>query len=323
MRSLSEEDRLARLQEHLELWEVLLEKPSRPGTISDEQREKGLIDAVVRIAAQEIYEAFLEDPVACVFCDLFSIDDTDSMKKKVLAVIPEGLRQAARTYAWNRAKPVDEHVKSCMAAKLANLRDRLRTEALNKRPQELLPAVLEWPRPKAVVLLEHLTSEQRDGLLELLFERTDRESLVVQLSDEPEDELLWRLWYTAVLQVIDPAVSDLLEGSDRPIFVLLGEAWGKRLSEGKNPASPLHAKYYHQLARGLSKDGYRVDDPTSVSRVARLTGKSRSTIDRYLASEVQIKLIPDEDGNVQVRFTPEDIRRSIEAVRGAKRGPKS
>ena len=317
MTSLTEKKRLERLQKHLELWPLLLAGAPRSGEVSDEEREQKLIDRLIPIAAPEISGAFHEDFTARVFCDLFSIDDAAAGEEQVLAVIPKGLNHAGRTFAENCDKPVGEHIKSCIAAELASLSDKRIVETQNKSPEELLSVVLDWPRLNAAVLLEHLTFEQRSGLLELLFAHT--ELMEIRLEDEPEDELLWRLWYTAVLQVIDPAVRDLLEGIERPMIVLLGEAWGKPLPAEKNPAGPLHAMYFHQL----SKDGNAVKDPTSVSRVARLTGvKSRSTIDRYLASGAEVALTTDGRA-VHVRFTPEDILRSIEAVRGKKRGPKT
>jgi hypothetical protein len=319
--SLTERERLERLQKYLELWQQLLARPPRSGKVSDEEREQKLIDKMIPIAAPEISGAFHEDFTARVFCDLFSIDDAAAGEEQVLAVIPKGLKYAGRTFAENCDKPVGEHIKSCIAAELASLRDKRIVETQKKSPEELLSVVLGWPRLNAAVLLEHLTFEQRSGLLELLFAHT--ELMEIRLEDEPEDELLWRLWYTAVLQVIDPAVRDLLEGIERPIIVLLGEEWGKPIPAEKNPAGPLHAKYFHLLHRELSKDGNAVKDPTSVSRVARLTGvKSRSTIDRYLASGAEVALTKD-GRDVHVRFTPDDILRSIEAVRGKKRGPKT
>jgi hypothetical protein len=319
--SLTEKDRLEWLQKLLELWQQLLAGDPRSGEVSDEEREQKLIDRMIPIAAPEISGAFHEDFTARVFCDLFSIDDAAAGEGQVLAVIPKGLKHAGHTFAESRDKPVGEHIKSCIAAELASLRDKRIVEAQNRSTEELLSVVLDRPRLNAAVLLEHLTFEQRSGLLELLFAHT--ELMEIRLEDEPEDELLWRLWYTAVLQVIDPAVRELLGGIERPIIVLLGEAWGKPLPAEKNPAGPLQAKYFHQLRRELSKDGYAVKDPTSVSRIAQLTGvKSRSTIDRYLASGVEVTLTTD-GRDVHVRFTPEDIQRSIEAVRGKKRGPKT
>ena len=88
-------------------------------------------------------------------------------------------------------------------------------------------------------------------------------------------------------------------------------------------ASASNVSGKHQLARELSRHGHSISDPASERRVARRTGKSRSTMKRYLASGVEVELTPDEHGNVQVRCTTQDIRCSIEAVRGEKRGPKN
>jgi hypothetical protein len=228
---LSEQDRLKRLQEVLTAWQSLLKQPPRSGAISDEQREQWLIDAMIKLAGPEIRAAYVEDPAACVYCDLFSMDDAATMKERVLAVIPKGMKRAGRTYTEKYAKVVGEHVKSCIATELANLKERLRAQAQKKEPEAFLSAVLDWPRSNAAVLLEEMTFKQRSGVLELLFTRTDTK--VVCLGDEPEDEVLWRLWYVGLLQATDTVVRDLLEEENRPVIVLLGEAWGTPLSPEK------------------------------------------------------------------------------------------
>jgi hypothetical protein len=69
MSSLPEQVRLAQLRQYLELWERLLTEAPRSGKIRDDERERRLVDGIVGVAAPEVYEAFLEDPVARVFCE--------------------------------------------------------------------------------------------------------------------------------------------------------------------------------------------------------------------------------------------------------------
>jgi hypothetical protein len=318
--SLTEKDRLEWLQKLLELWQQLLAGDPRSGEVSDEEREQKLIDRMIPIAAPEISGAFHEDFTARVFCDLFSIDDAATGEEQVLAVIPKGLKHAGHTFAESRDKPVGEHIKSCIAAELASLRDRLIVEAQDKSPEELLSVVLDWPRLNAAVLLEHLKFEQRSGLLELLFARTERKSLYMWLGDEPEDELLWRIWYTGALQALHSATRS--DENSRPVITLLGEGWGKPPPKGVNSAGPMHARFFQQLVKELGRSGHVMRDPDSVARVARLTGKSRSTIDYYLSSGVQVEVSVDDKGNVRAQFRPKAIWDSVQIARRRKRGRK-
>jgi hypothetical protein len=331
MGSVPEEDRLELVQEAFEAWQKLLSGayPRLGGKPLEQIEDETLIEPLIRYVAKAIEAAVREDRVARAFCHLWyyihhfpdgSAEDYVEVRGDLTAIY-EGIRVAGRTFAENRDKPIDEHVKECVAAELARLRDRRIDEARKKNPEELLPDVLNWPRLNAAVLLEHLTFEQRNGLLDLLGARTGRKSLRMQLRDEPEDELLWRIWYTIVQQVIEPAVRERLEGKDRLVIVLLGEGWGKPLPEGKSAAAPQHASFYLQLAKELKNRGYPIKRPESRRRIARLTGKSRSTIDRYL-EEVEVKLIV-EGGRWRVHLTAQDIKRSLDAARGEKRGPKN
>jgi hypothetical protein len=218
MGSLPEDDRLKMLRSLLVLWQRLQdERPPRDGATTDEQREEGLVDRIIEMSGPEIKAAVGDDRVARVFCDLWYVihhfpDDPTTDYTSVEGdntAVREGVRIAAENFSENRARPVSEHIKDSIAAELARLTARHIAETQKKSPEELLSTVLDWPRLNVAVLLEHLTFEQRDGLLELLFARVDR-SLVVRLKDEPEDELQWRIWYTTVLQAYDGKLSTVL-----------------------------------------------------------------------------------------------------------------
>jgi hypothetical protein len=331
MGSLSEDDRLKRLQSVLVLWQRLHDdRPLRDGTITDEQREDGLIDDIIKTSTPEIVAVVLEDRVARVFCGLwyavhhFPNDPTTdyiSVEGDYTAV-RTGVRIAAENFAENRARPVNEYIKNSIAAELARLREQRIAAARQKSPIELMSTVLDWPRLNVAVLLEHLTFEQRDGLLELLFARVGRSS-IVWLKDEPEDELLWRLWYTAVLQAYDAKLSRVFQEETHPIFVPVGESGRRSPPRGVNPAGPMHARFYEQLVDERKRAGHTVKDPQSKSRIARLTGLDRRTIAHYLGSDVQVGVAPDEKSHVRVRFRISDLQRSIEVARRKKRGRKA
>jgi hypothetical protein len=280
--------------------------------------------------AEEIAAAISADRVAHVFCGIWYVVNCATGKIEVWSddrgdetVIRAGIEAAVDAFAQNRDKPVDEHVRSCIAAKLASLRDKRIAQTRKKKPEELLPDVVNWPRPNAAVLLEHLTFKQREALLLLLIGQVPRKSVVISLGEEPADELLWRIWYTAVLLADHPAMRQILEEADRPTIALLGEAWGEPLPEGKSAAAPLHASYYLQLARERRKRGYPIKRPESRRRIARLLGKSRSTIDRYLASGTHVELLGVIGNRTKVRIPFEGIQQAIDAARGEKRGPKN
>jgi hypothetical protein len=331
MGSLAEDDRLQRLQELLVMWQRLQdEHPLRDGAITDERRKEGLIDAIIDASAPEIVEAVVEDRVARVFCGLRYVvhhfpagNATDRISiEGDLTAVREGIRTAGDKFGENRNKPVSEHVKDSIAAELARLTERQIVATQKKRPEELLSKVLDWCRHDVAVLLEYLTFEQRDGLLELLFARADR-SLVVWLRDEPEDELLWRIWYTAVIQAYDWKLSKVLQEDTRPIFVPVGGLRRNPPPKGINPAGPMHARFYQQLVKELRQAGHDIQDPDSKSRIARLTGLDRRAISRYLDSDVQVGIAPDEKGRVRVQFRLKDLQRSAEVSRGKKRGRKT
>jgi hypothetical protein len=318
--SLSEEDRLTRLRQHLELWEGMLTGASRLGGISDEDREEALINSMIPLARPEIVAAVEEDRVACVFCGLWYVKYCDTGEETYLidpdrgddAAIRQGIRAAGHTFAENHDKPVDEHIKSCIAAELARLRDSRIQETQSKSPEDLLPAVLGWPLPNAAVLLEHLTLEQLNDLLPLLFARTEPKTRII--TDPPKDELGLRIWYTGVLLANHPAMNS----SAQMVIIPVGEEWEPPPPKGVNPTEPMYAKFYEQLAKKL-----KVRDPNSKSRIRRLMGRDRRTIARYLGSDVQIEVIPDENGRVTVRFRTKDLRLSMETARGKKRGRKT
>jgi len=312
------------------MWQRLqYERPLRPGAITDEQRKESLIDAILDASAPEIVAVVLEDRVSRVFCNLWYVvhhypnDSPDYISVEGdYTAVREGIRIAAVEFANNRDKPISKYVKNSIAAELARLRGRRVAAARRQPPSELLSAVLGWQRPNAAVLLEQLTFPQRDGLLELLVARVDR-SLVVWLRDEPEDELLWRIWYTAVLQAYDAKLSKVLRESTKPIFVPVGEGRKRLPPKGVNPAGPVHARFYQQLVKELRKAGHAIRDPDSKSRIARLTGLDRRAITHYLDSDLRVGVALDEKGRVSVQFRIKDLQRSIEVARRKKRGRKA
>ena len=150
----------------------------RNGAIKDEQREEELIDAVIEAALSEIVAVVLEGRVARVFCNLWYVVHHYSNNSPGhisvegdYTAVREGIRGAADDFANNREKPVSEYIKYSIAVDFVRLRDKHIAAVHKKRPEELLHMVLSWRRPNAAVLLEHLTFEQRDRLLELLFAR--------------------------------------------------------------------------------------------------------------------------------------------------------
>jgi hypothetical protein len=319
------------------MWQWLQdERPLRDGAITDEKRKEELINHIIDASAPEIEAAVLENRVARVFCRIWfvvrhypgnstveiSIEGDDT-------AVREGIRMAGDNFTKNRNTPIDEYIKASIATELARLTTRHIEATQKKSPEELLSAVLVSQRLNVMVLLEHLTFEQRNGLLDLLFTRTERKSLYMWLKDEPEDELLWRIWYTAVLQAYDAKLSKVFQEDTHPIFVPVGELRRMPPPKGVNPAGPMHARYYQQLVKDQQvvkearQAGYDIRDLDSKSRIARLTGLDRRAITRYLASDVQVGIAPEEKGRVRVQFRLKDLQRSAEVSRGKKRGRKT
>jgi hypothetical protein len=278
---------------------------------------------LTELCEPEIVEAVQENFIGCVLCAVgFVVEDNEVIGVSYPDIIASaGIRRAVDTITkvgGNRT--LHEHVKACAAEVFAECQAKAREEWRKLAPEEILPHIIRWSRLSAAVLLGHLTFEQRNGLLDLLFARTERKSLYMGLGDEPEDELLWRIWYTGALQALHPATRS--EEDNRPVIILLGEGWGKPPPKGVNSAGPMHASFFQQLVKDLRKSGHVIRDPDSVARIARLTGKSRSTMDYYLASGVQVEVSLDDKGNVRAQFTTKDVWDSVQIARRRKRGRK-
>jgi hypothetical protein len=278
---------------------------------------------LTELCKPEIVEAVQENFIGCVLCAVgFVVEDDEVVGVSYPDIIASaGIRRAGDTITkvgGNRT--LHEHVKACAAEVFAECQAEAREEWRKLAPEEILPHIVRWSRLSAAVLLRHLTFEQRNGLLDLLFARTERKSLYMGLGDKPEDELLWRIWYTVNLQAVHPATRS--EEDNRPVIILLGEGWGKPPPKGVNSAGPMQARFFQQLVKELRKSGHVIRDPDSVARIARLTGKSRSTMDYYLASSVQVEVSLDDKGNVRAQFTTKDVWDSVQIARRRKRGRK-
>jgi hypothetical protein len=307
------------------VWLPLREDYKR-GRISEaefKRHEETVMSNLTELCEPEIVEAVQENFIGCVLCAVgFVVEDDEVIGVSYPDIIASaGIRRAVDTITkvgGNRT--LHEHVKACAAEVFAECQAEAREEWRKLAPEEILPHIIRWSRLSAAVLLGHLTFEQRNGLLDLLFARTERKSLYMGPGDEPEDELLWRVWYTGALQALHPATRS--EEDNRPVIILLGEGWGKPPPKGVNSAGPMQARFFQQLVKDLRKSGHVIRDPDSVARIARLTGKSRSTIDYYLASGAQVEVSLDDKGTVRAQFSTKDIWDSVQIARRRKRGRK-
>jgi hypothetical protein len=285
--------------------------------------EETVMSNLTELCEPEIVEAVQENFIGCVLCAVGCVVEDDEVVGISYPdiIASAGVRRAVdiiTKVGGNRT--LHEHVKACTAEVFAERQAEAREQWRKLAPEEILPHITRWSRPSAAVLLGHLTFEQRNGLLALLFARTEKKSLYMWLGDEPEDELLWRMWYTGALQALHLATRS--EKDNRPVIILLGEGWGKPPPKGVNSARPMHATFFRQLVKERRKSGHVIRDPDSVARIARLTDKSRSTIDYYLASGVQVEVSLDDKGNVRAQFRTKDIWDSVQIARRRKRGRK-
>ena len=298
-------------------------KRARISRAEFKRHEETVMSNLTELCEPEIVEAVQENFIGCVLCAVgFVVEDDEVVGVSYPDIIASaGIRRAVDTITkvgGNRT--LHEHVKACAAEVFAECQAEAREEWRKLAPEEILPHIIRWSRLSAAVLLGHLTFEQRNGLLDLLFARTERKSLYMWLGDEPEDELLWRIWYTGALQALHSATRS--EEENHPIIILLGEGWGKHPPKGVNSAGPMQARFFQQLFKDLRKSGHVIRDPDSVARIARLTGRSRSTINYYLASGVQVEVSVDDKGDVRARFRTKDIWDSVQIARRRKRGRK-
>jgi hypothetical protein len=112
-----------------------------------------------------------------------------------------------------------------------------------------------------------------------------------------------------------------LRGVPRIIVVADGDAilTNKKTGMPSDPMGPIHAKTWLMLGRELNKHGHPIKDPESKNRTAKSIGVSRSTLQRYLKTNLPERPTPDGKGGVYTKYTMNDVLEAVETSSQKKR----
>jgi hypothetical protein len=169
----------------------------------------------------------------------------------------------------------------------------------------------------------------------LVHERRGRRGAVVRLrlEQEPEDALLWLIWYLGRLHALEPAAKWAFTREGRPpqTFLLIDpsdesspQPQNKR-GEPINLAGPALVKVYDVLT-GLPNNQIQAS-ARSNSKLGLSFGVDRAVIKRWREhpewEELEVDVVLDGEGGVYFTVDFENHLRSVRIVSGKKRGPSS
>lgn len=311
----------------------------QPEHWTSEVIEQGKQKALIRLAdlcQHELVEAVLENRIGAGLLGFRGRRDGERVKVTGdFALLFGSVREAAETVTNYRQRAIHEHVKFCMAEKLACAVDNFNKWFNEADAKHLLPLFLSLPRYNTALLVTNLSGEQRSDLIALLHDQlTDEPTIFLRMDEvgEPKKPELWLYWYLylADLKKHREKFEEELGGVPRYLIATRRGAIPTD-KDGKllDPLGPIHAKIYQRLGRELNKHGHRFKEPESKSKLAKsirthkdAKGVDRSTLNRYLKADIPVPMDPDGEGGVYYDITSEAINQSIKVVRGQKRGRK-
>jgi hypothetical protein len=294
--------------------------------------DKALLE-LHRICAPELAEALREGGVREI---------TQENQAILQDIAWAGIYDAAQTLADQPGRDVLEYAKACFSKALAKFRAVVKRTIREAPPEQVLDTALELPSDGTSRMLDLLSNEQQREVIGLAMERLladpRTKQVICGLGDEhePEDDLLWIVWYIgrsqdAALHAERIPVRD--RSGSRPTITVVGQ-WDEhgrpkgppkgKSSDPPNLAGPINTRIWLELAREKSKHGLCIPDPQSLGRITRLSGFSRDIARRW-RDHPQFgnlgEITPDGSGGVYANLSLEDVLRSIEIFDGRKPGP--
>jgi hypothetical protein len=230
-----------------------------------------------------------------------------------------------------RPANLPKYVQEC-AAEVAR-QDRAEQEARLRglEPEQVLNLLLPSDCVGAASLLDRLSFGQRNALIKLILSRLGYEGiLMLPLGPEPDEHLLWLLWYAMRLHLDEPSAKKLLaEDQDTPVglTVDLGDKLPPqpRNSRGEpiNLAGPILVKAFDVLT-GLPNN--QIPAPAkSDTRLGRTFSVDPGVIARWKShpewENLHVAVEPDGKGGVRCTCDLDAVLRSGRIVTGQKRGP--
>jgi hypothetical protein len=234
--------------------------------------------------------------------------------------IHEGVHRAVSTQALSGVQ-FHEHVEACVVKIILEESAKLVEELQQLKPRPLLnlcdTATLERTR----FIVEHLRTEQRTALSNLLFHELGGKPRLLRMDQElklPEHPTLkqrraWLHWYIWCLKMHRPEMQHLLGGVPLVMAVADGDRLltNKRTGQPANPLGPILAPVWRELGRELNRHGYPIKDPESESKIAASIGVSRDKLRSY--PNLPIKTTIVGPGRVKYEYTGDDLLKGIEA----------
>jgi hypothetical protein len=225
------------------------------------------------------------------------------------------------------------YARACAAEVARQKRAAQEARLRELKAEEILTVALDLGRPGAASVLDRISFNQRNVLVELILRRLDHKGMVMSLDldHEPKDYLLWLVWYIFNLHVETAAAQGLLNAGKKIPTELIIDLGGELGPQPKNKdgqpinlAGPVLVKAFDVLT-GLPNN--RIPAPArSNARLGRTFGVDPDVIARWKRhpewEELHVDIKPNGKGGVDITCDSEARIRSARIVMGLKRGPK-
>jgi DNA-binding transcriptional ArsR family regulator len=325
------EDRLRQAAIHTQLLRRLPSEARRLDWTDEELRgaEEKVLHKLEELCAQEILTAVLGNWMSAGLCGVY-VHVVHAPPYTVLYLVREdlasiyaSLRRAASSVSAS-GRPFHEHVEVCTAATIKKESSEAITELRGMKPRALLKLMSEVTLDRARFALAHLAEEQKRGLSRLLYRELGDEPRLLRMDTEPrlpaaptrKQRYAWlhaQIWRQ---KMHSPEVTQALGGVPRIVAVSDGDAMLKdRTADAPvDPLGPMQAKVWALQARELNKLRRPIKDPESKSRLAKNLGVSRSTLSRWLETDLPgLRLTPDTKGGVHYEGSAETLLAALKA----------
>jgi hypothetical protein len=266
--------------------------------------------------------------------DLLVFGALEDGKRLIHRLICVGVDRALTTAQDKRPAYLPKYVQDCMEQVVREAIAVQETKLMAIQPEQVLKIVLRLSRLDAASVLDRLPFNQRNALIEHIHSQMGGKRVKVQLGleNEPEDPLLWTVWYVGHLHALEPeAEQAFTKEGRRPQTCLLIDLSGElgaqprnKFGEPINLAGPALVKVFEVLTR--LPDNQIPAEARSHSALGRGFGVSHKVITRWREhpewKELQVEITLDGKGGVYHTVNRENQLRSIRIACGDKRGPK-
>jgi hypothetical protein len=236
-----------------------------------------------------------------------------------------------------RPANLPRYARACAAEVARETRAAQEARLRELKAEEIFTVALDLGRPGAASLLDRISFDQRNALVELILDNLAQKGLTassglnLSLDREPSDYLLWLVWYIFNLHVEEAAAQGFLSADKKIPTELIIDLGGELGPQPKNKqgqpinlAGPVLVKAFDVLT-GLPNN--RIPAPAkSNARLGRTFGVDPDVIARWKRhpewEELHVDIKLNGKGGVDITCDSEARIRSARIVMGLKRGPK-